>query len=106
MYPANYFGLFPPFPRRDTVFVAMSFDPQFDKRWAEVIAPGVRNVRVNDSRLEPVRVDARQISESILTEILSGVSTSRLFLADITTLEHIGNRAVRNGNVMYEVGIA
>jgi hypothetical protein len=39
MYPANYFGLFPPFPRENTVFVAMSFDPRFQTRWSNVIVP-------------------------------------------------------------------
>ena len=51
-------------------------------------------------------MDARRISDSILTEILSGVGTSRLFLADVTTLERADERPIRNGNVMYEVGIA
>lgn len=106
MYPANYFGLFPPFPRQDTVFVAMSFDPRFDQRWSVVIEPGIRNVQVNGKNLEPVRVDARRISDSILTEILSGISSSRLFLADVTTLGRMDGRPIRNGNVMYEVGIA
>ena len=106
MYPANYFGLFPPFPREDTVFVAMSFDDRFNTRWSEVIDPGIRSVQVNGKPLEPVRVDARQISESILTEILSGITNCRLFLADVTTLAHVEGRPVRNANVMYEVGIA
>src|SRR3989337_2771078 len=102
MYPANYFGLFPPFPRQETVFVAMSFDPRFQQRWLEVISRGIRNVQVNGKNLEPVRVDARRISDSILTEVLSGVGTSRLFLADVTTLERVDGRPIRNGNVMYE----
>ena len=41
MYPASFFGLFPPFPRDDRVFLAMSFDSRFDRRWNEVIAPAV-----------------------------------------------------------------
>lgn len=106
MYPANYFGLFPPFPRENTVFVAMSFDPRFDARWSKVIVPGIRSVQVNGKSLEPVRVDVRRISESILTEILSGIANCRLFLADVTTIAHAEGRPVRNGNVMYEVGIA
>jgi len=106
MYPANYFGFFPPFPRQEKVFVAMSFDPRFEKRWLEVISPGISNVSVNDKRLKPLRVDNRRISDSILTEILSGVGTSRLFLADITTIGIVNGSPVRNANVMYEVGIA
>jgi hypothetical protein len=84
----------------------MSFDPRFHRRWLEVISPGISKVQVNGKNLEPVRVDTRCISDSILTEILSGVSTSRLFLADVTTLERVNERPIRNGNVMYEVGIA
>jgi len=106
MYPANYFGLFPPFSRDNTVFVAMSFDAGFDTRWTKVIAPGIRNVKVNGKSLEPIRVDASRISESILTEILSGIANCRLFLADVTTMAHADGRPVRNGNVMYELGLA
>ncbi len=106
MYPAHVFSLFPPFPREETVFIAMSFDPRFDARWRDVIAPAVRRVSVNDKHLEPVRVDTRRISDSILTEILSGVANSRLVLADITTIGHLDEKPIRNGNVMYEVGLA
>lgn len=39
VYPQNLFALYPPFPRYNTVFVAMSFAPQFANRWARVISP-------------------------------------------------------------------
>ena len=84
----------------------MSFDPRFAYRWSEVIDPAIRKVQVNGKSLEPLRVDARRISESILTEILSGIANSRLVLADVTALGHEQDRPIRNGNVMYEVGIA
>lgn len=84
----------------------MSFDPRFDVRWRDVIAPAVRRIGVNDKRLEPVRVDTRNISDSILTEILSGVANSRLVFADITTIGYLDGKPMRNGNVMYEVGLA
>lgn len=84
----------------------MSFDPRFDRRWSEVIDPAIRNVEVNGKRFEPLRVDTSRISESILTEILSGIASSRLVLVDITTIGSLDGRPVRNGNVMYEVGIA
>jgi hypothetical protein len=106
MFPRNYFGLFPPFPRENKVFVAMSFDDRFLPRWENVILPAIRNVAVNDVPLEPDRVDARRIGDSILTEILGGVSNDRLILADITTLELVDGRPIRNGNVMYEIGLA
>lgn len=106
MYPSHFFGLFPPFPREDKVFVAMSFDPRFDQRWRDVIAPAVRRVLRNEVPLEPFRVDARKVSDSILTEILDGIGKSRLVLADITTVGTLNQTPIRNANVMYEVGIA
>jgi hypothetical protein len=84
----------------------MSFDERFKHRWSEVIAPAVRGVTLNGRHLEPFRVDIGRISDSILTEILSGINSSRLIFADVTTLEYVNGRAIRNGNVMYEVGIA
>ena len=104
MYPAHLFALFPPFPRE--VVVAMSFDPRFDPRWQNVIAPAIGSVLIDEKPLEPVRVDVRKISDSILTEILSGISHSRLVFADITTIGYFDERPIRNGNVMYEVGLA
>ena len=106
MYPAHYYGLFPAFPRQKTVFVAMSFDSKFDRRWAEVLAPAVHAITINDSRLEAVRVDARVVCDSILTEILSGIGTCQVVLADITSVGYLNDRPIRNGNVMYEIGLA
>src|SRR5688572_24479525 len=106
MYPAAFFGLFPPFPRTDQVFVAMSFAPQFDARWRDVIQPAIRRISANNIRQEPRRVDASIVGDSILTEILQGVSQSRLVFADITSRNHLGAEPVRNANVMYEVGLA
>jgi hypothetical protein len=106
MFPRNYFGLFPPFPRENKVFVAMSFDEEFKPRWETVIAPAIRSVAITDVPLEPHRVDTRLIGDSILTEILGGITNDRLIFADVTTLARIDSRAIRNGNVMYEIGLA
>jgi len=107
MFPRNYFGLFPPFPREDRVFVAMSFDERFQTRWENVIAPSIRDVEINDVPLEPHRLDTRQIGDSILTEILGGITNDRLILADVTTMGYdVDERPIRNGNVMYEIGLA
>lgn len=106
MYPHHYFGLFPPFPREGRVFVAMSFDDRFRSRWEKVIAMAIRSVRRDGVPLEPHRVDTSRISDSILTKILGGISNDQLIIADVTTLDHINGRAVRNGNVMYEIGLA
>lgn len=106
MYPAHFFGLFPPFPRDHSVFVAMSFDPRFQRRWEDVIAPAIQAVSINDAPLKPVRVDARVVGDSILTENLSGIGRARLIFADLTSIGTLDARPVRNGNVLYEVGLA
>lgn len=106
MFPSSYYNLFPAFPREPKVFVAMSFDQRFDVRWSKVIAPAIRDVKVDGVFLEPHRVDARKISDSILTEILEGIGSARLVVADISSLGELDGRPMRNANVMYEVGIA
>lgn len=74
----------------------MSFDPRFEHRWKTVIAPGALA-----AGLQAFRVDVPKASSSIPTDILRGIAQSRLVLADLTPLD-----GHRNGNVMYEVGIA
>lgn len=106
MFPSTYLSLFPAFPKNNKVFVAMSFDSRFDHRYTSVIEPALRAIKVNDQNLEPYRLDTRTISDSILTEILSGISSSRFVFADVSTIEKVDDRPIRNGNVMYEVGIA
>jgi hypothetical protein len=106
MYPNTYLNLFPPFPRDHRVFVAMSFLPRFDARWRDVLAPAVRRIEVNGTSLEPHRVDLRKASDSVLTEILEGIARCRFFLADITVVGQLEGHPVRNGNVLYKVGIA
>jgi hypothetical protein len=106
MYPSNFYSLFPPFPRENTCFVAMSFAPQFELRWNRVIKPAIEAVLVNGVPLRSVRVDQRTINDSILTEILTGIGQCRVVFADVTSLGRVDGRPVRNGNVMYEVGIA
>src|SRR4051794_20297466 len=98
MYPAQFFSLFPAFPRTDKVFVAMSFDQAFETRWDKVIDPAIRRVRADGKPLQPLRVDVRKVSDSILTDILDGLSSSRFVLADLTSISEIDGKAVRNGN--------
>lgn len=84
----------------------MSFDKRFNGRWDSVIIPSVQRITVDVSSLEPYRVDASKVSDSILTEILTGISNCRLFFADITTIGQVEKHPIRNGNVMYELGLA
>lgn len=106
MYPSEYYSLYPPFPRQDQIFVAISFSGAFRFRWENVIEPAVSRVAINDKELKAHRVDMKIVSDSILTEILTGISRSRLVIADITTIGRVDDRPVRNGNVLYEVGLA
>lgn len=114
MHPFNFYNLFPPFPRDNRVFVAMSFDKKFDNRWEKVIRPAVKAVPVDGSSgnvmLEPYRVDLRKVGDSVFTDIINGIGNCRLFFADVTALEYfdiLGNQVShRNENVLYEVGIA
>lgn len=106
MYPAQLFNLYPPFPRDDKVFVAMSFDKRFDARWENVIKRAIEGLHIDGKAMEPVRVDTRRVGDSILTEILTGISRSRLVFADISTIGRLDDRPIRNANVLYEVGLA
>ena len=105
MYPLNFFNLFPPFPRENTIFVAMDFDNRFDNRWEKVIKPAIENTTHEEKPLKSYRVDMGKGSDSILTEILLGISRCQLFFADLTTMGYLEKKAIRNGNVMYKIGI-
>jgi hypothetical protein len=106
MYPKTYFDLFPPFPLTNRVFVAISFDEAFDHRWSNIIKPAISSVSIDEVSLEPHRTDVRVVSDSVLTEIENEIATARLIFVDITTIEIVGDTAIRNGNVMYELGLA
>jgi hypothetical protein len=104
MYPNQYFSLFPPFRRDDKIFVAMSFDSQFTPRWERVIKPAIEEIKKDGVPLQAHRVDASTIGDSILTQILGGIGNDLAVFADVTSLTNLNG--IRNGNVMYEVGIA
>ena len=106
MYPRHFFDRFPPYPRSQRVFVAMSFDPRLEARWNTVIGPAIAEVSVDGKVLAPHRVDSRSVSDSILTEILSGVGSSLLIFGDVTSLDTLNGVPLRNPNVFYEIGIA
>lgn len=86
----------------------MSFAPQYETRYREVIEPAIRTIRIGQAALEPYRVDISKSGDSILTDISDGIAHSRLILADISSVgrDSVSGRSYRNGNVMYEVGVA
>lgn len=101
MYPKNFIESFRSFTRSSEVFVAMPFAETFEDRWEGVFQPAIIK-----AGLQPYRVDIRQVSDSILTDILAGISRARLILVD-TSFQSLSDRpAGPNANVMYEMGIA
>src|SRR5512139_2233994 len=57
MYPAEVLALFPPFPRNNRVFVAMSFDDRFQLRFDEVLRPAIEGIEYLGQKLVAHRVD-------------------------------------------------
>ncbi|MDL2123207.1 MAG: hypothetical protein LWX51_09005 [Deltaproteobacteria bacterium] len=108
MYPQTYLKTFWRLELRSQVFVAMSFAPQYEARFKEIIAPAIQSIVLEGSRLEPYRVDISKSGDSILTDISDGIAHSRLVLADISSIgkDSVTGLPYRNGNVMYEVGVA
>ena len=92
----------------DEVFVAMSFHEDYASRFNLVFKPAIESVLVNGVRLQANRVDERKSGDSIITEMLRGISQARLILADVSDLNPGSSyKGIhRNGNVMYELGIA
>ena len=92
----------------DEVFVAMSFQARYDERFRCIFEPAIESVRVNGVQLRANRVDESKSGDSIITEIIRGISHSRIVLADISALQASTPEmdVYRSGNVMYELGIA
>jgi len=108
MYPQAFLKTFWRLELRPQVFVAMSFDRRYQPRFEDVIAPAIRAVSVDGVQLEPHRVDTSQSGDCILTQIVDGIAHSQLVLADVSSIgkDSVTRDPYRNGNVMYEVGVA
>jgi hypothetical protein len=106
VHPHTFYSTLFDHERRDEVFVVMSFAPAFAERWVRVIEPMIRE----DLGLKAYRVDDSISGESVVKDILDGIAHARLVLADITStwMTDPDGQAwpQRNGNVMWEVGIA
>jgi hypothetical protein len=106
MHPNTFYASLFNRPKRDEVFVIMSFAPEFEMTWAQIIEPAIRE----DVKLTPNRVDYNRSGESIIHDILDGIAHARLVLGDITCSLMRDMRGnvwpQRNGNVMWEIGIA
>src|SRR5689334_7455007 len=97
MYPKHYVDSFAPDINHTLVFVGMAFAPEEQWRWDEIIRPSIEA-----SDLTPYRVDLGHLSDAILIDILRGIRGARLLLFDVSA-SPVG---VRNGNVLYELGLA
>ncbi len=103
MYPRDFFDTYWRPSLREAVFVAMPFHTEFTPVWEGAIRPAIEQVC---EPLSAQRVDASVLSGSVITEILDGIAHSRLIFADISVAYEGRWRGQRNGNVMYEVGLA
>ncbi len=104
MYPRHYFDTFWRTELRNEVFVAMSFYDEFRPVWEEAIRLGIENDCPYN--LTAKRVDVTTISGSVITDIMDGIAHSKVILADISVCAIGAWQGQRNGNVMYEVGLA
>ncbi len=104
MYPRDFFDTYWRTELREEIFVAMSFDDEFSPVWKGAIQPAIEHSP--GPQLHARRVDATLVSGSIITDILDGIAHARLVLADISIATDGKWRGQRNGNVMYEVGLA
>lgn len=108
MHPNTYLKSFWRMELRPEVFVAMSFDKKYDARFNDVIKPAIEDLTVSVNQLRAYRVDLSKSGESILTDIMDGIAHAQLVLADVSTVgnDKTSGQPYRNGNVMYEVGLA
>jgi len=108
MHPNAFLRTFWQLEVKPQVFVAMSFDDVHRVRYDQVIAPAISSIQLAGTALVPYRVDISKSGDSILTDIMEGVAHSRMILADVSSVgkDSKTGEAYRNGNVMYEVGLA
>jgi hypothetical protein len=108
MHPNAYLRTYWRADVRPEIFVAMSFDAAYARRYAQVIERAIRAITHHGRALVPRRADLSKTGDSILSDIIDGVAHSTMVLCDVSTIGHDSRSgyAYRNGNVMYEVGVA
>jgi hypothetical protein len=86
----------------------MSFAEEHKQRFDNTIQPAIEDIEIGGIKLKARRSDLSKTGDSILTDIVDGISHSRLVLADVSTMGRDSDTGLpyRNSNVMYEVGIA
>jgi hypothetical protein len=108
MHPQLYLKTFWRLELKPTIFVAMSFADRYKARFEEVIEPAINSIEVNGKALKADRVDISKSGDSILTDIMDCIAHSQMVLADVSSIgkDSVTGEPFRNGNVMYEVGLA
>jgi hypothetical protein len=76
----------------DTCFVMMPFGDWFDRYYAEIYVPSIK-----EAGFEPVRADELFSTGSVVEQIWEQIQKSKVLLADLTG---------KNANVFYELGLA
>lgn len=108
MHPQLYLNTFWRLELKPTIFVAMSFADRYKARFTEIIEPAINSIEVNAKALKADRVDISKSGDSVLTDIIEGIAHSQMVLADVSSIgkDSVTGEPYRNGNVMYEVGLA
>jgi hypothetical protein len=106
MHPNTYLRTFWRLITRPVVFVAMAFDDAGRRRYDHIIKPAIEGITWGAQALKAYRVDESRSGDSIITDINDGIAHSRFVLVDVTTIGYLNDMPMRNGNVMYELGIA
>ncbi len=86
----------------------MSFAGAYEERFENVIRPAIESIRHRGLLFKANRVDLLRTGDSILTDISDGIAHAEMVLADVSTVGYDAKtgQAYRNGNVMYELGLA
>src|SRR5882757_5517845 len=106
MYPRTWFDTYWRGTLKPEVFVAMSFAEEFKNVWENAIKPAIETDLEGGGKYKAHRVDVTTLSGSIVTEIFDGIAHATLFFADISMMTTGAWKDQRNGNVMYEIGLA
>lgn len=108
MHPQTFLKAFWRLELKPQIFVAMSFDDHYKSRFDDIIKPVIESIRVGGVEMKAHRVDLSKTGDSILTDIMDGIAHSRFILADVSSIGYDSKtgHSYRNGNVMYEVGLA
>ncbi len=108
MHPNIYLRSFWRSTFTSSVFVAMSFAELYKKRFDEIIKPAIEDITYRGQKLKANRVDLSKTGDSILSDIVDGIAHSIMVLADVSVIGYDSKtgHSYRNGNVMYEVGLA